>query len=278
MSGDETPQKHFPPTGESRDTFEGNKFEDDALQKVHAQLMREKEEPSENFSYPPLLLVFLFMLLFFWGGVYLAEFRGDFSPFVYDEHANLGGPAEAPAPKDPLKVGKAVYVQNCVACHQADGNGMAGLYPPLVASDWVKDSPERLIKLVLSGLQGEVIVNGVTYNNAMTAFGQSLNDEKLAAVLTYIRTSPDYNNNSYAVDPSLVATVRAEYGSRSEAWTQGELEAIHGPVTGDWQPPASAGEVDEDAEGLEADDDVIEEAIEDVIDAVAEVLPDSEEA
>lgn len=239
MSGDDKPEKHFPLTGESRETFEGNKFEDEALQKVHAQLMREKEEPSENFSYPPLLLVFLFMLLFFWGGVYLAEFRGDFSPFVYDETANLGAPAGPPAPKDPLQVGKAVYVQNCVACHQSDGRGLPGLFPPLVASNWVQDNPERLIKLVLSGLQGEISVNGATYNNAMTAFGQALNDERIAAVLTYIRTSPDYENNSFPVDPSLVSTVRAQYGSRSESWTQPELEAIHGPVTGNWQPPAA---------------------------------------
>lgn len=249
MSGDDKPEKHFPPTGESRETFEGNQFEDDALQKVHAQLMREKEEPSENFSYPPLLLVFLFMLLFFWGGVYLAEYRGDFSPFVFNEHAKLGGVDAAPAPKDPLKVGKAVYVQNCVACHQADGGGLAGLYPPLVASNWVQDNPERLIKLVLSGLQGEVVVNGVTYNNAMTAFGPSLNDEKIAAVLTYIRTSPDYNNNSFAVEPALVASVRADYGSRSEAWTQPELEAIHGPAVGGWMPAAAPAVEPSDADG-----------------------------
>jgi mono/diheme cytochrome c family protein len=241
MSGDESSDKHFPPTGKSRETFEGNRFEDDALQRVHAQLMREKEEPSENFSYPPLLLVFLFMLLFFWGGLYLAEYRGDFSPFVYDEHASLGGGASAPVAKDPLKVGKAVYVRNCLACHQADGMGMTGVYPPLVNSDWVKDKPERLIKLVLSGLQGEVVVNGTTYNNAMTPFGASLDDEKLASVLTYLRTAPEFGNESFAVEQDLVAQVRSEYGSRGEAWTQAELEAIHGPVTGDWAP-ADGGE------------------------------------
>ena len=265
MSGDETPKKHLPPAGAPRETFDANNFDDDALQHVHAQLMREKEEPSENFSYPPLILVFLFMILFFWGGVYMAEYRGDFSPFVFDEHDTLGGPTEAPTPKDPLKVGNAVYGQNCIACHQADGNGMTGLYPPLVASDWVKDDPQRLIKLVLSGLQGEVVVNGVTYNNAMTAFGPSLNDEKLAAVLTYIRSSPDYNNDSYAVDPSLVASVRADFGSRTEAWTQAELEAIHGPVTGDWQPPVSEVEVEAEEPSL------IEDVIEDVDHAVERV-------
>jgi hypothetical protein len=70
----------------------------------------------------------------------------------------------------------------------------------------------------------------------MTAFGNLLDDEQIAAVLTYLRTSPDYANNSVPVDPAIVTTVRAEYGSRSEAWTQVELEAIHGAV-GNWTPP-----------------------------------------
>lgn len=242
MSGDESSPKHFPPTGESRATFEGNKFEDDTLQRVHSQLLREKEEPSENFSYPPLLLVFLFMLLSFGMGVYLIRFSGGFSPFVFNE--NLAGPgagADAgPVQKDPLAEGKKVYARNCVACHQADGNGLPGVYPPLVNSDWVQDKPERLIKVVLSGLQGEVVVNGTTYANAMTPFGPLLDDDDIAYVLTYLRTAPEFANDSYAVSEELVAQVRTEYGSRSEAWTQVELEAIHGPVTGDWRPAEAA--------------------------------------
>ena len=240
MSGDESPNKHFPPTGESRETFEGTKFEDDALQRVHSQLMREKEEPSENFSYPPLLLIFLFMILCFSMGVYMARFSGGFSPFVFNETetgvAAAAGPA---APPDPMKVGKKVYVRNCVVCHQADGNGLPGVYPPLVNSDWVQDNPERLINVILAGLQGEVTVNGVKFANAMTPFGGLLKDDQIAAVLTYIRTAPEFENNSVAVDTELVAQVRGEYGSRSEAWTQAELDAAHGAL-GNWTPPPAA--------------------------------------
>lgn len=239
MSGDPSPNKQNPPTGESRATFEGNQFEDDTLQRIHSQLMREKEEPSENFSYPPLILIVVFMLLAFGMGIYITRFSGGFSAFVFNENQQVGASEEgARPPPDPLLVGKKVYVRNCVACHQVDGNGLPGVYPPLVKSDWVKDNPQRLIKLVLSGLQGEVIVNGTTFANAMTAFGGLLDDKEIAAVLTYIRTSPDFGNESYPVDAAIVAKVRADYGSRSEAWTQPELEAIHGPVTGDWTPPA----------------------------------------
>jgi mono/diheme cytochrome c family protein len=139
---------------------------------------------------------------------------------------------------DMMALGARIYNQNCVACHQSDGNGLPGVYPPLVNSDWVQDNPERLIKVTLAGLAGPVVVNGNEYNNAMTAFGR-LSDQQIAAVLTYIRTDASYNNSSYAVSEELVAQVRAEYGARVEPWSQPELEAIHGPVTGDWQPPAA---------------------------------------
>ena len=238
MSGD-SPHKHPALHGESRETFEGNRFGDEALQRVHGQLMREKEEPSENFSYPPLVLIFVFMILAFWAGVYIAEYSGEFSPFVYDEHGEMMAKNLGPLPPpDPLKLGKGVFVRNCVACHQSDGKGMAGVFPPVANSDWVRDHPERLIKVVLGGLQGPVEVNGNAYNNAMMGLGGAIDDQGIAAVLTYIRTAEEFGNDSYPVTPEMVARVRAEYGARSEAWTAAELEQIHGPVTGRWSPPA----------------------------------------
>jgi mono/diheme cytochrome c family protein len=259
MSGDDQPPKQFPPSGESRQTFEGNRFEDDALQRVHAQLLREKEEPSENFSYPPLVFVFLFMVLSFWAGVYLAEYSGDFGPFTYNEKLGRGvAEAAGPVVRDPLVEGKKIYVRQCLACHQSDGGGLPGVYPPVRGADWVQDNPERLVKLVLSGLQGAVVVNGNTYNNAMTAFGSLLNDRDIAFLLTYLRTAPEMGNDSFPVEEELVARVRAEYGSRSEAWTQPELEAIHGPVTGQWSPPAGAVPAAEAPASEEATSDSVE--------------------
>jgi len=239
MSSD-TPNDPAPPSGPSKSTYEKTRFEDADLQRVHAQLMREKEEPTENFSPTPLVLVALFMCFAFWAGIYLVQYSGDFGPFHYDETRRPGvtqdtGPREV----DMLVLGRRVYNQNCVACHQASGRGLPGVYPTLVAADWVMDSPERLIKVILAGLAGPVVVNGNPYNNAMTAFGR-LNDQQIAAVLTYIRTDPAFENNSYPVEPALVAEVRAAYGARSDPWSQRELDALHGPVTGRWSPPAAA--------------------------------------
>jgi len=247
--------KHqFPPDGEPRETFEGTHFEDQNLQKVHSQLLREKQEPTENFSPTPLFLVGLFMILAFWAGVYLVHYSGDLGPFHYDETKDPGvaedvGPREV----DMMALGKRIYNQNCVACHQADGNGLPGVYPPLVASDWVQDDPERLVNVILAGLAGPVVVNGNEYNNAMTAFGR-LSDQQIAAVLTFIRTDPSYNNDSYEVSEEVVAQVRETYGSRSDAWSQAELDEIYGPVSGEWTPPASE-EPDPEETGSEMDEE-----------------------
>lgn len=234
-----------PDEGVSRPTYEKTRFGDESLQRVHSQLMREKEEPSEGFSPLPIAFVFIFMILSFWAGIYLVEFSGDFNAFYYNEDDEqapyLAAAAEGPAEVDLLALGARVYSQNCAICHQASGLGQPGVFPPLVNSDWVKDNPQRLIKVVLAGLQGQVVVNGQTYNNAMTAFDR-LSDEQIAAVLTYIRTAPQFENNSFEVSPELVAEVRAEYGSRTQPWTQPDLEAIHGPVTGQWQPEQTEGE------------------------------------
>jgi len=246
---EQPPKKHFPIDGKSRDTFEGNRFEDDHLQSVHSQLMREKEEPTENFSPMPLFLVGMFTLLVFWGGVYINRTGHAFDKFHYDETASGTHEPVGPVVVDMMAKGRKVYVKNCQACHQADGNGLPGVYPPLVGSDWVKDKPERLIKVVLSGLAGEVQVNGVAYTNAMTPFGPILSDLDIAAVLSYVRTTVDFKNESYEVTEATVASVRSEYGARSSTWSQDELNAIHGAVTGDWEPPASEATESEVAEG-----------------------------
>ena len=256
MSDDQ--KEKYPPEGESRETFEGTRFDDQDLQKVHTQLMREKEEPTENFSPMPLLFVALFMILAFWAGIYLVHYSGDFGPFHYDETRKAGsGEESGPREVDMMALGKRVYNQNCVACPPATGRGLPGVYPTLVDSDWVKDNPERLVKVVLAGLAGKVIVNGNEYNNAMTPFGR-LKDQHIAAVLTYIRTDAAYENNSYPVSEELVAEVRAAYGERTDPWSQVELEAIHGPVTGQWEPQAvPAAEIP-----AEAVDQAVEEVLE----------------
>ncbi len=82
--------------------------------------------------------------------------------------------------------GKAVYTQNCAACHQPDGQGLAGAFPPLAGSDWIKGkTPSEIASSVLTGIQGEMVVNGTTYNNVMPAQSH-LSDADIAAAINYV--------------------------------------------------------------------------------------------
>ena len=93
--------------------------------------------------------------------------------------------------QDPLmesiKRGEEVYLGYCITCHMDQGQGIEGVFPPLAGSDYLMEDRERSIKTVKYGLEGEIIVNGVTYNNIMSPMG--LSDEEIADVLNYIRNS-----------------------------------------------------------------------------------------
>ena len=180
-------------------------------------------------------LVGAFMLSLFVGGLYLAFNSGGFRSDVYESDAVswAGGGAQAVAPVDPKVVGKRIYSQNCVVCHQADGKGVAGQFPPLSGSEWVnsdaKHGQNHLVLLMLQGHQGPMTVMGGNYNNAMPQWKQ-LSDDQIAAVLTYIRS--DWGNNAPAIEPAFVAGIRSEHKDQSDPWTQSQLMAMP-PASGD---------------------------------------------
>ena len=117
----------------------------------------------------------------------------------------------------------------CVTCHMPNGlgNKTAGI-PPLAGSDWVLGDKERLIKISIHGLLGEIEVNGEKYNGAMNGFGQTLasplNDNQISDVLTYIRN--EWGNSASAVSAEEVAAVRDANKDRpiTQMWTAAELE------------------------------------------------------
>lgn len=106
----------------------------------------------------------------------------------------------------PNPIGEQVYKQYCFACHQMDGNGVPGAFPPLRGTDWVNGEKDRLIKLVINGLEGPIEVNGQAFNSVMTPHG-FLSDEQIAGVLTYVRSN--FDNNSSAVTVEEVTKIRA---------------------------------------------------------------------
>jgi glucose/arabinose dehydrogenase/mono/diheme cytochrome c family protein len=82
--------------------------------------------------------------------------------------------------------GRILYNSYCAACHQPNGLGDNNRFPPLVDSEWVSGDENRLIDVVLNGLQGELIVNGKTYNELMPAH-KHLDDNAITSILTYVR-------------------------------------------------------------------------------------------
>ena len=101
--------------------------------------------------------------------------------------------------------GSAIYTQYCAMCHQAGGQGVAGVFPPLAKSDFLKLHRTKAIQAACEGLSGKITVNGKEYNGAMPLV--VLDDDKLAAVLTYVFTS--WGNEEAPVKPDEVAQARA---------------------------------------------------------------------
>ena len=121
----------------------------------------------------------------------------------------------------PTTDGEALYRSRCLSCHQVDGKGITGVFPPLVNTEWVTGDRGRLIRIVLDGMMGEVQVNGATYSGAMPPWKAYLNDEEVAALLTYVRTS--WGNLASPITASQVIQVRKATANRTMPWTAEEL-------------------------------------------------------
>lgn len=127
--------------------------------------------------------------------------------------------------------GVAIFGSACQTCHGADGNGIAGLAPPLNKSEWVAGDKSRLIAIVLFGLTGPVQVNGHLYkapeiNGDMPGIGYSkeFSDEDVAQLLSFVRRS--WQNNADKVNPEDVTKLRRKFKNREKAFTMEELNKL----------------------------------------------------
>jgi mono/diheme cytochrome c family protein len=219
---------------------------------LHAAVLREKPDPVEGFEPVNLWVVAGIAGLLFWGGSYLTQYSGRFEAMEFSEFPHGKPVPVAAVAADPLaavkREGMIAYNAVCALCHGEDGAGKAGVAPTLAGSDWVNaDGPNRLLRIVRHGLKGTVKVNkDVTWNPAndpsivmgsqWDAIGGT--NEKLAAVLTYIRSS--WGTTGAAVTPQMVADGLAPVKDRSADanWTQEELLQV--PVSGAGAPAAAA--------------------------------------
>ena len=126
----------------------------------------------------------------------------------------------SPADQKQFEAGKTIYEMACLACHQQHGLGQEGLAPPLVESEWVASSPERLVRIVLNGLHGPIHVKQQLFELDMPSLGV-LDDEQIANVLTYVRH--EWGHVFSSVDPATVKRIREATAQREEAWTETDL-------------------------------------------------------
>jgi nitrite reductase (NO-forming) len=105
-----------------------------------------------------------------------------------------------------INAGRVLYNGTCSVCHQQNGEGLEGVFPPLADSDYLMADARRAIEVVLNGLTGPVTVNGSSYNSVMPPMSQ-LNDDEIANILTFALNG--WGNEGDAVDSDEVAEVRA---------------------------------------------------------------------
>ena len=118
--------------------------------------------------------------------------------------------------------GKAPYELYCGACHAPDGKGVSdGNLPPLAKSEWVKGKPERIIEVVLHGLQGKLEVAGKKYDLVMPPHKDSLKDEQIADIISYVRSSWDHKES--AVTKEQIVAMRKATAKQTDMWKANQL-------------------------------------------------------
>ncbi len=195
---------------------------EDRIMEMHTAAMREMSEPRDGIRPTPVVFLIMCFFLTMWGGYYMGTYAGDWTGNGLSEYAAGPGAAGPAAPQDPMLLGAEVY-NACTQCHQANGMGLAGQFPPLADSEYVNGDIRRLAAILLNGINGELAVKGQTYNSQMPGWKDNYNDEEIAAVLTYIRAS--FGNKSGPVAKSVVEAIRKEAGANG-AWTATSLAAF----------------------------------------------------
>jgi mono/diheme cytochrome c family protein len=204
------------------------------VQQVHAAVQREKREPRVGAEPLSIWLIAVYGLAVFFGGAYLGRYSGNFSGEALDPYGGepqamkkVTGPqgAEQVAELSPRDRGKKIFSANCQTCHQANGLGVPGQYPPLAGSEFTTGGSRRPAMIVLKGLQGPVTVKGQKFGTAvMQPWDKTLTDQKIADVLTYERS--EWGNSASPVTAEQVAALRKELANHPESFGEHDILAV----------------------------------------------------
>lgn len=211
----------------------------------HRAQFREAPEPEEGTRATPKIVLVWIALLIVWGVGYYAwqigkpMLGGDSrsavatmqqAPKSADTNTGSGAEAPASAVADSNTAaakpdGKAIYSAQCSACHQANGQGVPGAFPPLAGSEWLVADATIPVAIVHDGLQGKIEVSGNSFQGVMPKFGGTLSNAEMAAVLSYARS--EWGNSASEIDPAAVTEHVERFGKRGD-WSAKELKEVFG--------------------------------------------------
>lgn len=207
--------------------------ESEEVQKVHAAIRREKEEPRVGLEPLSIWLIAIYAIAIFCGGAYLGRFSGNFNGESLDpgsvptvsKTGKTTGPETTQAELTPVERGKKVFLANCAVCHQASGIGSPSQgYPPLAGSEITSGGSLRNAMIVLKGLTGPIKVKGQQFGSAVMQPWESLGDQKVADVITYVRQ--DWGNKGSAVTKEQITELRKKLAGHPASFTEADLLAV----------------------------------------------------
>ena len=187
---------------------------------IHDSQLRENPEPHESLTPIPTLLLGLVAILLGWAVYYIVT-TNPRTPPQFGDRRTLSDLAAtvATAPGGAVD-GAQLFSAQCAACHQATGQGIPGVFPPLAGSEWATGKERLIVQILLHGIDGQITVNGASYQGAMPNFGAKLSDAEIAAVTSYVRKQ--WGNTASPINQTTVATEREATKAHDRPWTGGE--------------------------------------------------------
>lgn len=188
-------------------------------QPEHDPQRREHPDPHER-GYPiPWPVLGVAGLVLAWAVCYILTTQRSDDPALGDQRTIATLQGKAPGAAGSVG-GAQIYAAQCVACHQATGAGLAGVFPPLAGSEWVAGNDKVLVNILLHGVSGKMTVKGAIYSGAMPAFKEKLGDAEIAAVLSHIRSN--FGNSGGKITAELVKAEREAGKDRVQPWNGDE--------------------------------------------------------
>ena len=211
----------------SRNLSNPSEFSDEEIVKSHVELTKFKHEPTKNFLKAPLVFVFVFGCLIFVCSIQLAHSTNSFQLHPPVDVVELTAEEkESMRLEKKISSGEKIFAARCASCHQANGMGIEGQFPPLAGSEWVSADAGVISNIILKGLKGEISVNGVKYGTsaAVNMAAVPISDREIANVSTYVRQA--WGNDSVEVTEEFVSQVRSEHAAKQDQWVGDELRSM----------------------------------------------------